>query len=369
MAWDGPQYFSLKVTKSVMKAYIPKGTSLDPSLAEIDFSTFLDFLRNQHGVMLDPEPQVLEELQNAMRYNPYGFKQNFDIVHGTEPKEGQPGQLKRLQHTGLPDDMVIEGVPFMQYVPPVPPVDGTDVHGNVTPAPVLVDPLKELVIPDELEMTEDGMIVPLASGQIEMEEQYIRFRNLYRIDDPTEQVFQNFEFHTNVWIEGDLAGNMNWRIYGNLIVDGHLSAGNIEVHGKLEVNLGIQTNYEGTLRVFGDVKTGYLQMTQIGVEGNLTVDRGILQCDLRVGGNIKCLGMPGAIQGSKVFCLASVQANRAGSDAGIPTELTMPYVDRTRPIRISQLSSGTKMNYKRKSWVTSGKGAFSAQADDHGEKA
>lgn len=364
MAWDGPQYFSVKVTKSSMSAFIPKGTPLHADLKELSYSTFLDFLRGQHGIVLDPPPKVLEDLKAAQRYNPYGLKQNFEIVAGTEPVPGKPGQLKFLNPSTVPQDLVVAGVPYMRYVHPVLPVDGQNVHGAILPAPHLTDHLKQLILPPEMDLDDTGNVVSSISGQATLKGSQVMLTALYRVEDPTEPLLQNFEFPCGVWIEGDLAGSMKWRICGDLNVDGHLSAPNIEVLGNLVVKLGIQTNHEGIIRVWGNVKTGYLQMSRMGIMGNLEVDRGILNCHLRVSGHIKCMGMPGSVQGSNLFTLASIQANRAGSDGGIPTELSMPYVNQTKPIRIGLVSNGTKLNFKKKSWTTTGTGTFSTQSED-----
>lgn len=364
MAWDGPQYFSVKVTKSLMSAFIPKGTAFHSDLKDLSYDTFLDFLRGQHGIVLDPLPKVLDDLKAAHRYSPYGLKQNFELVSGTEPVPGRPGKLKFLNPPSVPQDLVVAGVPFMRYVHPVLPVEGQNVHGASLAAPQLPDQLTELMLPPEMELDESGNVVSKISGQARLDGSQVMLTALYRVDDPTEPILQNFEWPCGVWIEGDLSGSMKWRVCGDLNVDGHLSAPHIEVLGNLVVKLGIQTNHEGILRVWGNVQTGYLQMSRMGIMGNLDVDRGILQCQLRVKGHIKCLGMPGSVQGSQLFTLASLQANRAGSDAGIPTELSLPYINQAKPIRVGLIAAGTKINFKVKSWTTTGKGTFSAQSED-----
>jgi uncharacterized protein (DUF342 family) len=364
MVWDRPQYFSLKVTKSSMSAFIPKGSPIHANVKDLSYKDFLNFLLSQYGIVLEPPPEVLENLKAAQRYNPYGLKQNFELVSGTEPVPGRPGALKHLNPNSVPQDLVVAGVPFLRYQPPVPSVDGCDVHGERLPAPHLSDQLKQLILPPEMELDDDGNVMSSASGQARVDKNQVHLTALYRVDDPTEPLFQSFEFPCSVWIDGDLAGAMKWRVCGDLTVDGHLSAPHIEVLGNLSVKLGIQTNHEGIIRVSGNVKTGYLQMSRMGIMGNLDVDRGILQCDLRVKGHVKCMGVPGSIQGSRLFTLSSIQANRAGSDAGISTELSMPYINQTKPIRIGVIADGTKLNFKSKSWTTAGTSTFSAQSQE-----
>jgi uncharacterized protein (DUF342 family) len=369
LGWDGVQYFSVRTGRSGLTAFIPKGTALDPALNTLDHATFVRFLKEAHSIALAPPQRILDELKQAVKHNPYGFKSNFELVVGLSPQEGKPGQLSTIRRDGVPSDMVLAGVPFMQYTRPVPPVDGTNVHGDKLPAPKLVDPLNELILPDEMEMDADGKVVARASGQAELSGNVLTFKPVYRVEDPTDPNLQTMEFHCNVWVPGDLAGSMKWRVYGSLLVDGHLSAGNLEIHGNLEVKSGIQTNFEGTLRVFGSVKSAYLQMTRIGVADTLVVDRGILQCDVRAGHAVRCMGMPGAIQGAKIFCLGSIQANRAGSDQGVSTELIMPYVRQARPIKIGAIAPGTKITFKDKSWTAAGASSFSAQPEKSDSKA
>jgi uncharacterized protein (DUF342 family) len=367
MTWEGTQYFSVRISKNGMSAFIPKGTALDPALSGLDYPTFIKFLKAQHEIEIEPQKSILDEIKASAKHNPYGFKNNFEICVGVPPKEGKLGQLNLIKRDGTPHDMVLSGVPFLQYVHPIPPEDGRSVTGQSIPAPKLVDPLNELILPDEMEMNSDGKVIPSASGQAELNGNVVTFKPVYRVGDPADPMLQSTEFYCSVWVPSDLAGSMHWRIFGSLQVDGHLSAGNIEVHGNLEVKLGIQTNFEGTIRVHGTARTGYLQMTRIGVGDALVVERGILQSEIRAGNLVRCLGAPGAIQGSKVFCLGSIQANRAGSEQGIVTELVMPYVRQTRPIKIAAISSGTKITFKDKGWSASGTSAFSAQPEDNGQ--
>lgn len=347
-----------------MTAFIPKGTPLDPDLGNIRYPEFLDFLKGQHGIFIEPPEKILDELKHSFKHNPYGFKSNFELATGIPPREGKPASLIHVKHEGIPEDMALDGVPFMEYRPGIEPEDGLNVHGEKVPASRVPDPLKELVLPDELIFDENNKIVPSASGQIIRNGNILTFKPVYKVNDPTEPIFQSMEFYSNVLIDGDLAGNMNWKIYGDLTVEGHLSAPHLEIFGNLEVKQGIQTNMEGVIRVHGSVKTGYLQMSRIGVGDSLIVERGILQCEVRAGALVRCSGSPGAIQGSKVFCLGSITANRAGSDQGIKTELEMPYIDQTKPIKITSVSDGTRIIFKNKSWTASGKSTFQAVPDD-----
>lgn len=363
MAWEGPQYFNVRVSKNAMSAFIPKGTALDPELANLDYQTFLLFLREQHQIRVEPSPEKFADLQQSARRNPYGFKTNYELAVGTAPVEPVPGSLSVIPREGIPSDMVLAGVPYLLYVRPVPAQDGVDVHGEKLPATAFDDPLMDLILPPEMTLDAEGQVIPNTSGQAIVNGNVIGFTPLYSVKDPSDPNLQSTEFYCNVWVAGDLAGSMHWRIFGSLNVEGHLSAGNLEIHGNLEVKSGIQTNYEGVLRVHGSVKTAYVQMTRIGVGEYLLVENGILQSEVRAGYGVRCRGTPGAIQGSTIFCLGSVQANRAGSDQGVATELIMPYVRQIRPIRIDAISSGTKITYRGKSWKTLGNSVFSAQPE------
>lgn len=363
MVWHGVQYFQLKVSKSQMSAFIPKGTPLAPEIAELDYSTFVDFLLGQHGIVHPPPPETLESLKLSQRANPYGLRSNMEIVRGRDPLPGKPSVLEKVRYKGIPEDMVLANRPFLQFKPAQSPQPGLDVHGKEILTDERVEGFKDLVLPETMSINDQGDVISRVGGQAKIHGNEVRFTPLYRVDDPTEPVFQKFEFHCDVWIEGDLAGSMEWRIHGALRVDGHLSAPNLEVHGLLEVKQGIQTNLEGVIRVYGDATMGYLQMSRLAVEGSLTVYRGILQSEVRCGKMVRVNGVPGAIQGSKVFCLGAIQASRVGNDGGVATRLIMPFVDQTRPIKLGTVSSGTHITFKRKSWKTSSSSTFSATSE------
>jgi uncharacterized protein (DUF342 family) len=183
----------------------------------------------------------------------------------------------------------------------------------------------------------------------------------YIIVDSSLPQYKEAEFPCDVTVKGDLVGTAKWKIFGNFLVEGHWSAPNIEVHGNAQSASGLQTQGEGVVKVFGSMRTTYIQFSRIGVAGDLVVDSSVVQSEVRVGGSFVCRGDPGVIMGSEVSCFGAIVANRVGSDKGRRTRIQIHRRSANlKPPRskIGILSKDTRMRVFGDIWTQTEDGSY-----------
>lgn len=349
--------FKFRVSEDKMTVFIPEGTQLSPKLAEVDFDTFrAHFKRN--GIVAAPSMAQFELLRTFVIQNIADpqMNQDFPIIRGTPPSQPKPGQLVWLNPKPIPKDQVVGGRPFLQIMPPEPAQPGVSVLGNPVSPPMdaaLPEPI-QLGLPDELSLTPEGCVVSQRSGQVKLVGQSMSFSEVYEVTDSSLAEYHEAEFYCAVMVKGDLVGSISWKVHGSFKVEGHLSAGNIEVHGDAQIESGIQTDGEGVVKIHGNLRTTYIQFSKVGVANDCLVDSSIVQSEVRVGGNLLCRGEPGVVMGSEISCFGAIIANRVGSDKGRRTRIQVhrrsPNIKPPRT-KITILSKDTRMRVYGEIWT------------------
>jgi hypothetical protein len=348
----------LVVSQDHLSVFLPAGTVVDEFVADW---TFDEFQQNMQKWGFVGEPSLddfvaLTEKAKDPQQQEAGIDSELVLWRGVAPGPAQEGRLEWLNEPPVPRDLAIIGRPFLRLLPPEPPSPGVSVYGQP------IEPPQGDNIPDPLDVTytegvvanPDGTFQAAESGQIRLERTHIVYTKGYAIVDTTLPEYRDAEFPCDVIVNGDLAGSMRWRIFGSLIVKGHWSAPNIEVHGNAVSESGVATGNEGVIKIYGNLKTSYVQFTRMGVSGSLQADSSIVQSEIRVGGNIICRGDPGVVMGSEVSCFGALVANKVGSDKGRRTRIQIHRrsVNFQPPrTRIALLSKDTRMKVYGEIWT------------------
>ncbi len=363
-AENGAAAFFLKaqVSKDQLVVFLPKGTVVSPHVAAWTFDEFRSQLQNR-GYVGDAQFQDYEAFLNRVSSEQAGFLAEQVLLRGTAPSSPREGYVEWLNRPPIPADLAVAGVPFLRVMPPEPASPGLSVRGDpIEPSgsDPIPDPL-EITYTDGIELNPDGSYKATESGQVRLERVHIVFSKGYTIVDPSLPEYKLAEFPCDVFVKGDLVGTMSWKVFGNFQIEGHWSAPGIEVHGNALSTSGMQTQGEGVVKVFGNMRTSYIQFSRIGVAGDLLVDSSIVQSEVRVGGSLVCRGEPGVIMGSEVSCFGAIIANRVGSDKGRRTRIQIHRRSvNIKPPRskIGILSKDTRMRVFGDIWTQSEDGAY-----------
>jgi hypothetical protein len=345
---------------------VPKGTPVAPEVTSWALADLNDYIRFD-GYKLEVDAKAHAEFRKAVRKNPGGFKEDYVLLNAEMPQEPEKPRLEWLHVPGKPHDLAIADVPFLRVTPPKPALEGRDVYGRILlPKNRETPPRVQMQLDPELVALDDENYVSTQNGQVRIEGQRLRFSPNYLVDEVGKPEFAKIEWPCGVVVKGDLEGMLQWIIHGDLELSGHWSAPDVTVFGNVRARSGIQTNMQGVIRVHGNVEAPFLQMTRMGVVGNLTVDSAILQSEVRVGGELRMRGNPGAIMGSTVDVFGNIVARKVGSDKGRRTMIRIhddPDVPQTRVSMVGMLSAGTHMSAGGRQWTVKEDGAFNSSEE------
>ncbi|MFZ9520496.1 MAG: FapA family protein [Silvanigrellaceae bacterium] len=324
---------------------IKKGAKVPPTLAKLKHSELAETL-TQMKIKAAPHKNTVTVIREAARTGSHAGD-DFEVCCGEPPRKAEPGRWEWVESLRRPADHAVKDEPIIRIVPPAAPQPGVSLLGEEiaakeepTPEPIVLN------LPPGLELQPDGRIMALASGQVKVDGQNVALELVYVIEKAHAPEYSVCEFHSNVHVLSDLIGTMKWRVFGNLEVEGHWQASDIEVFGDVQAKGGIQTNMIGTLRFWRNCQTTYIQVSQVGVLGNLTVENSVQLSELRIGGDMTCTSNPGAILGSTIQIYGGLRANKVGSENGQRTKIVLLGGDEARTTRIERLLQGTIINYR-----------------------
>jgi len=361
---SGRKYFSLRITSSALSAVIPKGNPVSPEVVNWTVIDLNEYLRIE-GYKIDVTEKAFLEFRKAVRKNPGGFSDDYALLNAVLPVEPENATLEWLAPLGRPRDLVTRDIPFLRATAPKPPVEGRDVYGHVLLPKNREVPLRiHLQLDPEIVEDDDDTYISTQSGQVRIEGQKLRFSPNYVVTEIGTPELARIEFPCGVHVKGDLAGIRSWIVNGDLKVDGHWSAPDVTVHGNVKAHAGIQTNMNGVIRIYGNADVPFVQMSRLGVTGNLVVESAILQSEIRVGGELRLRGSPGTIMGCTVDVFGNLLCQKAGSDKGRRTSIRI-HEDIEGGIskvsRVAMLARGTNMRVGSLTWTAKEDGFFSTE--------
>ncbi len=340
----------LTLTDDKLSLVIRKGTKVPNNLSSVKHSELAAALA-QLKINEAPNKNTVTVIRDAARAGVHSAA-DFEICRGTPPEGAKPGRWEWVESLRRPADHAVKDEAIIRIVPPMPPQPGRNLLGGEIPAKE--EPTPEpitLTLGPGLELEPDGHVMARASGQVKVEGQDVKLELKYVVEKAHAPEYAVCEFHSDVHVLSDLIGTMKWRVFGKLEVEGHWQAADIEVFGDVQAKGGIQTNMIGTLRFWHNCQTTYIQVSQVGVLGNLTVENSVQLSELRIGGDMTCNSNPGAILGSTIQIYGGLRANKVGSENGQKTRIMLLGGDEARTTRIERLLQGTIITYRGESYT------------------
>jgi hypothetical protein len=351
----------LTFSEDKLKLLIRKGTKVTSTLVNVKHSE-LDEALVQLKVKTPPHKNTTSVIRDAARAGVHNDA-DFEVCQGEPPQGPVPGRWEWVESLRRPADHAVKGEVLMRIVPPAPPRPGLNLLGGVIPAKEEPTPSPmTLNFPPELELQANGDVVARSSGQVKVEGDNVSFEPVYVVEKAHAPEFSVCEFHADVHVMSDLIGSMKWRVFGKLEVEGHWQAPDIEVFGDVIAKGGIQTNMIGTLRFWHNCQTTYIQVSQVGVLGNLVVENSVQLSELRIGGDMTCTSNPGAILGSTLQIYGGLRANKVGSENGQKTRIFLLGGEEARTSRIEKLLQGTMITYRGETFAAAVDTSFDSSA-------
>ncbi len=327
---SGP--FTLRVTGDSMRIV------LDCPSVPADFRSFVASVRaslTEKGV---PEEWLGEPLEERLRpFATASSIQNLVLVEGepsVPPTDGRiewGGDFFAVgfaidEKTGTIDyrrpiaqTAVNEGQFLARIIPPNPGKNGRDVFGRMLPAAKGTWPAFRAGQNVREDKTEKCYYAT-KSGRIRWDANILSVDEVYTIRGNVGLETGNISHSGALIVEGDVEACTEVEARGDIEVYGVIERADVCTRGNLVVHGGITGRGKRPIRIGGNLHARFINEAELEVEGDVVVEREILQSSIRTRG---ILAMPqGRVIGGELMALGGILVGQSGSEVGVPTLLT-----------------------------------------------
>jgi uncharacterized protein (DUF342 family) len=167
---------------------------------------------------------------------------------------------------------------------------------------------------------EDGGIFANFGGALISQGTTIDVSNSFRVSGDVDYHSGNISNDSgSVYIEGSLLAGFRVSAGGDVEIGRSIEGGTIEAGGELIVREAIIGKEGATVRAVKDIRAAYVQNADLTCDGNLMIERELIQSNVRVTGMLKLTGRPGAIVGGEIEADGGIVTTTLGSASGAPT--------------------------------------------------
>lgn len=262
----------------------------------------------------------------------------IEMAYGEAPLQGRNGQIEFLvkpsaatvayktDEKGNVDfrqtnrfENVLEKTRVARILPPTKGKPGTDVFGR----PVAArdgEPIKIRLGSGVVLEPDENVIMALKEGRVVYEDDVLDVDETLIIHGDVDFSVGNIDFVGTVEVTGNVLDDFRVRAKKGISIRGDVGACEIISDGNIVILGGMAGRGRGkVVSANGAVKCHYFNDTTIQIDGNLVVEREIINS------RVQCLGrlvMPrGAVIGGDIMASAGIEVRCAGSELGVRTRL------------------------------------------------
>ncbi|MBN1648311.1 MAG: DUF342 domain-containing protein [Spirochaetales bacterium] len=215
---------------------------------------------------------------------------------------------------------VSAGEVLAEYLPAVPPQDGTSIFGERIPAEQA--PEENLPAPGENTKTDGNRIIALVTGNVLLDRGFIRVEPLLTIKDVNYET-GNIEFNGTVEIKSSIADGFSVRATGDILIRQCVGRVALEADRNIILAGGINGGGTGTCMAGGDIIARYVEGAVIRAEGSLIVEELIMQASVSSNGNIILKGKRAELIGGSAIAAGSLWCKKTGAANGTETRIIL----------------------------------------------
>lgn len=227
--------------------------------------------------------------------------------------------------------LVSPGQVLMRRIPAVPGAPGTDVFGRPVQPPEIQDlPFADGLSGVAVDENDPCVLRAAIAGAPSVVERGVNVSPMVEVE-AVDIVTGNVNFDGTLHVRGDIKTGMSVRVSGDVVVGGTIEAAQVEAGGDITVAGGVIGAAEGVgdgrqaqLSCGGTLKARFVNNASISTGRDVQVEREIRQSEVLAGGSI-LVGLPGMpqglISGGQCRALRAIRAGTLGSAGGTPTFL------------------------------------------------
>jgi uncharacterized protein (DUF342 family) len=238
--------------------------------------------------------------------------------------------------------LVNPGTALMRRLPARPGKDGMDVLGKPIPADPIVDaPFASDLTGVAADPNDPLLLIAVIAGSPRVLANGVIVSPVVDVD-AVDLHSGNVNFDGSLRVSGDIRTGMSVRVTGDVVVQGTIEAASVQAGGDVIVKGGIigkaETANGGTpseiasVRTKGSVHARFIQNAIVEAAAEVVVESGIRQSDVSAGERV-VVGTPtapGSISGGRTRALQSVSTGALGAPAGTATAVQVglnPFAD------------------------------------------
>jgi len=235
------------------------------------------------------------------------FNEGFAVDQGT----GAVDYWTHRAHPGVGSGQVLA-----QVVEPVEGEDGTDVFGKRAPCgkgrPARIRAGAGVVLDES-----DGKFSAARDGRVRFKNGILSVDEIYTITGSIGIETGHVDHPGTLIVERNVHAGARVRAAGDIHVRGFVENADIESGGSLDVGVGITGKGTSPIHTTGNLRSRYLIETTVDAQGDVIVEREIVQSRISAGGSV--LMPQGRVVGGKVCARHTIEVRQAGSEALVPT--------------------------------------------------
>jgi uncharacterized protein (DUF342 family) len=265
------------------------------------------------------EPSVIAE-GRAVYEGKDGYFEWYESIKPSDEAINEDEDATKLSHYDVTRFVVVDAGDVIGHVtPPEPAATGVDVHGHELP--VRNQP-REFRLGENVALADDGMtVVALEPGRVQHSPWEIAVLCVLDIADNVDFSVGHIDSPTPVCVRGNIQDLFRVRTAKWLSVGGAIEAAEVEAADFIEVRGGILNRDKGYVKAGGKLNAKFCAEATVDAEGDITIGKEVLNSKLRTQSRV--IIPNGAVIGGKVYARIGVEARTLGSDAGVPTSISV----------------------------------------------
>ncbi len=243
---------------------------------------------------------------------------NVDLEPSSRPQITEKGQadFKKLA-------LVLPVVKDQILVSKLPLTAGTT--GRTVTGQEISEPGKDISLPEGINtcLSDDNLtILAGREGHAYWEAGKLKIDPLLAIDSDVDYGTGNVQYDGSILINGDVRTGFRVEATGSIFIGGTVEAATIySENGDVNIAAGILGRGKAKIFAGKNMSCSFAQDTTIGVNGDLSVDRYLINCDISAEGGIDLGSEVGLIRGGKIKADVLIHAREIGTEKNIPTEI------------------------------------------------
>lgn len=229
--------------------------------------------------------------------------------------------------------VVKDGDVLGKVYPEVPGEEGRDVTGKTlaarTPKPL------DLKYDETIGINEDNQIVAKSEGVLIINGKTALISDTIEVKENVDFNTGNIDFNGNIIVREGVKDCFVVKASEDIEIRGLIEASSIIAGNDLRALGGFAGREQGSAQVNGNLYAKYLDAVNVQVQGDLCVDREVINCQTNVLGDIKC--PRGALIGGETKVSGSVEVLDIGAGAQPFTKVHIGLLSQLDPL-IAQLS-------------------------------